>query len=97
MHVSAGFAHFVAGHFDEALAEAQAAVRGQFNFFMGTCVAAASAAMAGKMAEAEAAMARVRELNPGLRLSNLRELVPFRRSEDFSSWSEGLRKAGLPE
>jgi tetratricopeptide (TPR) repeat protein len=97
MHVSAGFAHFVAGHFDEALAEAQAAVRGQFNFFMGTCVAAASAAMAGKMAEAEAAMARVRELNSGLRLSNLRELVPFRRSEDFSKWSEGLRKAGLPD
>jgi hypothetical protein len=64
MHVAAAFAHFVAGHFEEALAEAEAAVRGQFNFFVGTCVAAASAAMAGKAAQAEAAMARARELNP---------------------------------
>jgi TolB-like protein/class 3 adenylate cyclase len=97
MHVAAAFAHFVAGHFEEALAEAEAAVRGQFNFFMAACVAAASAGMAGKEAQADAAMARVRELNSGLRLSNLRELIPFRRQEDFNQWAEGLRKAGLPD
>ena len=79
------------------LAEAEAAVRGQFNFFVGTCVVAASAALAGKSAQAEKAMARVREINPGLRLSNLSELIPFRRQEDFDRWAEGLRKAGLPK
>jgi hypothetical protein len=97
MHVSVAFAHFVAGHFDEALSEAEAAVRGQLNFFVGTCVAAASAALAGKSAQAERAMARVREMNPELRLSNLRKLIPFRREEDFLQWANGLQKAGLPE
>jgi tetratricopeptide (TPR) repeat protein len=97
MHVAVAFAHFVAGHFEKALSEAEAAVRGQVNFFFGTCVAAASAALAGKSAQAERAMARAREMNPTLRLSNLKELIPFRRDEDFDKWSEGLQKAGLPE
>jgi hypothetical protein len=36
-------------------------------------------------------------LNPALRLSNLPDLLPFRRPEDFARWAEGLRRAGLPE
>jgi hypothetical protein len=42
-------------------------------------------------------MARVHELNPALRISNLRNISPFKRSQDFALWAEGLRKAGLPE
>ncbi|MFN0192534.1 MAG: adenylate/guanylate cyclase domain-containing protein [Aestuariivirga sp.] len=97
MHIAVATAHFVAGRYDEALAEAELAVRGQVNFFVGTCVAAASAALAGKTVQAEKAMARVRELNPALRLSNLNELLTFRRGGDFERWVEGLRLAGLPE
>ena len=64
---------------------------------MGMCVTAASAALAGKLAQAEKAMSRIREVNPGLRLSNLKSFIPFRRDEDFNRWAEGLREAGLPE
>ena len=41
--------------------------------------------------------AHLRELDPGLRISNLRDLFPVQRPEDFARWEEGLRLAGLPE
>jgi hypothetical protein len=41
-------------------------------------------------------MARMRELDPAF-ISNLRDLLPLRRKEDFAKWAEALRKAGLPE
>jgi hypothetical protein len=56
-----------------------------------------ASALAGKPVEAEKAMARLRQIDPELRLSNLKDLFPIRRSEDFDRWAEGLRKAGLPE
>ena len=43
------------------------------------------------------AMANLRRLNPALRISNLKNLLPFARHEDFDRWAEGLRRAGLPE
>ena len=46
-------------------------------------IAAASGALAGKMPEAEKTMALVRQLNPTLRLPNLKKLIPIRRPEDF--------------
>ena len=60
-------------------------------------VAAASAALVGNDATARNAMARLRQLMPELRLSNLKDLYPIRRAEDFDRWTEALRKAGLPE
>jgi hypothetical protein len=47
--------------------------------------------------EAKKAMARLRELMPDLRISNLNELFPLRRPRDVSNFADGLRKAGLPE
>jgi len=43
-------------------------------------------------------MARLREVDPALRLSNLdRVAPPFQRAEDRARFTESLRKAGLPE
>jgi hypothetical protein len=42
-------------------------------------------------------MARLRQITPELRISNLKDHVPICRSEDLEHWVEGLRKAGLPE
>ncbi len=67
------------------------------DYFLSIFVAAASAALAGDDAPAKKAMARLRQITPELRISNLRDLFPIRRSEDFDRWSEGMRKAGLPE
>ena len=54
--------------------------------------------MAGRLVEANKAVARLRQLNPVLRISNFKELLgPYRRTEDLSRYAEGLRRAGLPE
>jgi TolB-like protein/class 3 adenylate cyclase len=97
MQVVAAWGHFFAGRYDQALSWAQAAVREKPKFLAANCVAAASAALAGRPVEAQKAMAQVREIDPALRLSNLKDLILFRRPEDFARWAEGLRKAGLPE
>jgi tetratricopeptide (TPR) repeat protein len=97
MQAATAFAHFLAGRYDAASSWAEAAMREQPNFLIATCVGAASAALAGKPAEAEKAMARLRQLNPALRLSNLKDLLPIRRQHDFARWADGMRKAGLPE
>src|SRR5262249_41180275 len=90
-------AHFLAGRYAEALSWAEMAVREQPNHLVAACTAAASNALAGRLAEAGKATAHVRQLEPALRISNLSDLFPIRRPEDFAKWEEGLRKAGLPE
>ena len=60
-------------------------------------VSAASNSLVGRPQDAERAMARLRSIDPTLRLSNLKDLLPIKRPEDFARWSEGLRLAGLPE
>ena len=49
-------------------------------------------------AQARKSVARLGELYPTLRISNLRDVLgPYRRSEDIAKYIEGLRMAGLPE
>jgi tetratricopeptide (TPR) repeat protein len=90
-------AHFFAGRYSEALSWAEISSREQADSIHSASVAAASSALAGNDVAAGKAMARLRQLMPELRLSNLKNLYPIRRAEDFSRWTEGLRKAGLPE
>jgi hypothetical protein len=42
-------------------------------------------------------MAEVRERTPSLRLSHLREILPYRNAQDTERMIEGMRLAGLPE
>jgi TolB-like protein len=97
MHTATACAHFFAGRYAEALSFAQMAVREQPNYIIGTCMAAASSALLGRLAETQKAMAHLRKIDPALRISNLTELIPIRRAEDIAKWAEGMRKAGLPE
>jgi len=97
MHMGTAAAHFFAGRYAEALSWAETAVREQPNYILATSMAAASGALAGRLAEAEKAMARMRQLEPALHISNLMDLIPVRRPEDLARWAEGLRKAGLPD
>jgi predicted Zn-dependent protease len=91
------FANLLAGRLDDALSWAEKTLREQPNYALAIGITAASSALAGRMTEARAAMQRLREIDPALRVSNLKEWLPIRRPEDFTKWSEGLRKAGLPE
>jgi tetratricopeptide (TPR) repeat protein len=97
MHAAFAYAHFFAGRYDEASSWADKAVRARPTWLTGVRGAAASHALAGRLDEARKHMARVRELDPALCISNLKDLLPLRRVEDFAKWADALRKAGLPE
>jgi TolB-like protein len=97
MHAGIAYAHFFAGRYDEASSWAEKAVRSRPTWLTAVRGAAASHALAGRFDEARKYMARMRDLDPALCLSNLKELLPLRRAEDFAKWAEALRKAGLPE
>jgi hypothetical protein len=69
----------------------------QTNYKTAIIIAAASSALVGRLAEAQTAMARLRELDPALRITNVRNWAPLRRPEDLARLKNGLQKAGLPE
>ena len=97
MQVGTAFAHFLADRYDEASEWANRALREQPNYPAATRILAASKALAGQSGDAQEAMARLRGMDPLLRVSNLGEVYPLRRSEDLAKLAEGLRKAGLPD
>ena len=92
------FAHFLLGRYDEAASWAAMALQDNPDYQPGLRMAAASNAMAGRPEQSHKAMARLRQLNPALRVSTLKNVLgPYRRAEDLSRLEEGLRQAGLPE
>jgi TolB-like protein len=97
MESATAFAHLCAERFDEAAAWAARAFNNQPNFPMSPAAFAASDALAGRTEQARKAMARLRELDPTLRISDLEKWTPFRRPEHVAIWNSGMRKAGLPE
>lgn len=87
-----GYAHacFCTGRYDEASSWAQKSLHSQPNFMSTNRIADASFVFAGRNTEARQIIARLRQLDPALRVSNLKDQIPLRGSE-------GLRKAGFPE
>jgi hypothetical protein len=66
--------------------------------YLGPIYRAERNAMAGRPEQAHKAVARLRQLNPALRVSSLKDVLgPYRHAEDLSRYEEGLRQAGLPE
>lgn len=97
MQAGIAMAYLFAGRFDAASASAEQACRNLPSFLMALGIAAASHALAGRLAEARRAMDQLRELDPALRIANIKDWLPISRPEDLSLFAEGLRKAGLPE
>ncbi len=97
MQTGCAHACLFAGRYDEASMWAQKALREQPDFMTTHRIAAASSAFAGRLEEARRAMARLRQLDPALRISNLADQIPLHRREDLARYQEGLRMAGLPE
>jgi len=98
MRTGTAYATFLLGRYDEAASWAAMALQDKPDFQPGLRIAAASNAMAGRPEQAHKAMARLQQLNPMLRVSNLKNVLsPHRRAEDLSRYEEGLRQAGLPE
>jgi TolB-like protein/class 3 adenylate cyclase/tetratricopeptide (TPR) repeat protein len=97
MRSGAAYAHFLLGRYDEAMSWAAMALQDNADYPGGLRIAAASNAMAGRPEQAHKAVARLRQLNPALRVSNLKDLVGPWRANDLARYEEGLRRAGLPE
>jgi TolB-like protein len=96
MHLVIGLAHFVGGRYPQAALWAGKALREQPNFIAATRLAAASFALSGQLVQAQAAVARALELDPDLRVSNLKDRVGPFRPADLARYEEALRIAGLP-
>jgi len=98
MQAAAAHAHFFAGRYDMASSAARMALQASPDSHLALRGAAASNALAGEPEQAQKALARLRHLDPALRISNLKDIMgPHRWPEDVASYQEGLRKAGLPE
>jgi TolB-like protein/Tfp pilus assembly protein PilF len=97
MQLAIAFAHFIAGRYDEASSWARKTLQEQPNRVNSIRLLAASSALAGRLEQAQEAMARLRQLDPALRVSNLKDDLSLRRPEHLANLAEGLRKAGLPE
>jgi adenylate cyclase len=97
MQTAIAYAHFSMGQFSEALSWAEIAFLERPDQVSAVRILAASSAIVGQQDRAMQALERLRELDPTLRLSNLKNVLPLRRPEILNSLTEGLRKAGLPE
>jgi TolB-like protein len=90
-------AHLLQGQYAAAENWAIKALHHQPSWMFALRALAVSRALAGKIDEAREVMARMLQVNPALRLSQMEELLPFRRPQDFARMIEGLRLAGMPE
>jgi TolB-like protein len=97
MEGAMAFAHFIAGRYDLAVLWAEASLRKQGAYQATLRTLAASHALAGRTEQARVPMARMRELNPAMRVSNVADIAPWHRPDDMSRYAEGLRIAGLPD
>jgi len=96
INAAMAYACFFGGRIDDASRFALSAIRERPNYMTGLRVAAASHASAGRMADAKLLAARMRDLDPKVRLSTLARLLPL-QSDDLSRWADALRSAGLPD
>jgi adenylate cyclase len=94
-----GIAHcyFFLGQYDEAANWAALAFQDAAENQVVLRIKAASHILAGRAEEAQEAIARLRQLNPALRVSNLKEVLGPYGQEDLSRYEEAMRRAGLPE
>ena len=98
LHIQASiaYAHFFAGRYGEASTWAERSIQEQVSP-VGLRVLAASTTLAGRLEEARSAAVRLTHLDPALRVSQIKRMIPIRRPDDLARLEEGLRLAGLPE
>jgi tetratricopeptide (TPR) repeat protein len=89
-------AHMLQGRYDDAVEWGTKALTHQQNAYT-MRVSAVANALAGNTNVARTIMAQMRQLDPALRISHIKDFFVHRRPEDIEKWIEGLRLAGLPE
>jgi adenylate cyclase len=91
-----GWANLFLGRYDEAVSWARKAALEKPDWVPTVRVETIACALSGRIGEVREALARLRVIDPDLRLSNLEPLV-WRRAEDCALYIEGMRRAGLPQ
>jgi adenylate cyclase len=93
---NAGFAivHYFSGRFADAVASARKSLQQRSGFTAGRRIYVASLACSGKIDEARAELARLKELQPELSLAWIEGHVPYTPSQ-MPKFLEGMRIAGL--
>jgi TolB-like protein len=96
MQAVMALAHYVAGKHDEAVTWAERALAA-YPIAATMRIAAASHVFAGRLEEARKMIARARDLDPGTRLSDVKDRTGPRSATYLARYLGALRKAGLPE
>jgi tetratricopeptide (TPR) repeat protein len=97
MQAGTATGHFYAGRYDEAAAWAAKSIGENPKYPPVWLTAAASNALLGRQEQAQNAMARLRQLDPTLRIATLKSVIPNLRPDLLAKMVDGSRKAGLPE
>lgn len=88
-------AHLIAGRHAEAIKYAEVALHHGPDHVPGLRILVSGLGLAGRLQEAKKIGARLRAVDPGLRLSNVEDRAPYRRQQDLALHVEGLRRAGI--
>jgi Flp pilus assembly protein TadD len=87
-------AHYLAGRYAEAVGFGHKAVQLRNGLTGAHRIYVASLAQAGRIDEARAALARLKELHPDLSIAWIERFVPYTPGP-MAKFLEGMRKAGL--
>jgi TolB-like protein/class 3 adenylate cyclase len=89
--------HFLAGRFEDSLLWTERALLEQPNLLLPLLCLVGTTALLGRIDEAQRLVPRLLQVNPSFRISDIKDMGPFRRPEDPARFAEGARLAGLPE
>jgi TolB-like protein/class 3 adenylate cyclase len=88
--------YFFTDHYDQAAAWSAKSVGENPNHSSAWRITAASNAFLGRPEQAQKAVLRLQQIEPGVRIATIKYPIHLRPSE-LAKMEEGLRKAGLPE
>lgn len=97
MEVGTAMAHLLAGHMDDAVSWAEKATIHLPDRVLPTMILAAIYGHASRDREAQDLMRRLHKLEPGMRIADLGNWLPFQRPQDLEIFASALREAGLPD
>jgi adenylate cyclase len=95
-HAFMAFAHLFLGDYPKSIAAASTSISYMPTWLVPLLPHTAAEALTGDMCGAGKSLAKLRALNPDLRLSTIDRAYPYRPG-DVARLREGLRLAGLPE
>jgi tetratricopeptide (TPR) repeat protein len=93
-NVGLAVAHYLAGRYDDAVAACRRAFQQRSGMARGTRIYVASLAQAGRLEEARAALAQIKQTHPNLSVAWIEQNVPYTPAS-MAKFLDGMRKAGL--